>query len=124
VTPKTLGTLDLIGDLVRQISNLLSVEIDLLRVELTENSSRAAASLGRVAAGAAFLIIGFLVLVEALCAFLVRLGLPIDLACLLVSAVSLLTGWLCLRSGLTNLKPGALLPRRSLNQITSIITRA
>jgi hypothetical protein len=118
------GTIGLLGDLFRQISTLLNVEVDLLRVELTESSSRAAASLVKVAAGAALFIAGILALSAAFCAFLVRLGLPIDLACLLVAAIAMLAGWMCLRSGLRSLEPGVLIPRRTLNQITSLITGA
>ena len=125
VTPTTAsGTIGLLGDLFRQVSKLLGVEADLLRVELKESSSRAVASVGRVAAGAAFLVCGLFVLLAALCAFLVRLGLPADLACLVVAVIALLTGWLCLRSGVSKFESGALVPRRSLNQISSLIKRA
>jgi hypothetical protein len=121
--PEASGTIGLLGDLLGQVFELLGLEFDLLRVELTQSSSRAVASLGRAAAGAAFLMAGLLVLLTAFCAFLVRLGLPVDGACLLVAAIALLAGWLCLRSGMRNLEPGALIPRRSLNQITSLVTR-
>jgi hypothetical protein len=124
--PEALGTIGLLADLREQISTLFGIEYDLLRTEFVENSSRAAASVAKVAAGAASLMAGFLVLLAALCAFLVRLGLPVDGACfcLLVAAIALLAGWLCLQSGLRSLKLGALVPRRSLNQITSLISRA
>jgi hypothetical protein len=121
---EAIGTKELFADLLRQISALLALEVELFRVELSESSSRAATGLAKIAAGAAFLLGGFLLLLTALCAFLVRLGLPIDLACLIVAAGALLTGWLMFRDGTRALEPGNLLPQRSLNQVSSLIRRA
>lgn len=118
------GITELLRDLLKQVSTLASLEFDLARAELAESSSRAAGGLGKVAAGAVFLLAGFLFILAAVCAFLVRLGVPIDLACLIVALVTMTAGWLVLRSGARAFEARNLLPRRSLAQISSFIRSA
>ena len=89
------GILELLADLVRQVSSLWTIELDLARAELSESSSRAAAGLVKVAAGAVFLLAGLFFLLAALTAFLVRLGLPVDLSCLIVAVIALIGGRAC-----------------------------
>lgn len=115
--------LELLADLVRQVSSLWTIELDLARAELSESSSRAAAGLVKVAAGAVFLLAGLFFLLAALTAFLVRLGLPVDLSCLIVAVVALIGGGLALRAGAQAFQPSKLLPRRSIEQISSLMRR-
>jgi len=121
--PVTPGLMELLADLVRQILLLLSLEVDLARSELAENSARAARGLGAIVAGAVFLLAGFFFLLAAACAFLVRIGVPVDVACLIVAVVVLLVGGLMLRSGARVCEPRNWLPRRTLGQISSLIGR-
>jgi len=120
----TPSIMELFADLLRQVSTLLSLEFDLARAELAQSSSRAAVGLGKVAAGAVCLLAGLFFLLAAVCAFLVRLGLPVDLSCLIVAVAVMLAGWFALRSGARAFEPRNLLPRRSLGQISSFIRRA
>jgi hypothetical protein len=115
--------LELLTDLVRQVSSLWTIELDLARAELSESSSRAAAGLIKVAAGAVFLLAGLFLLLAALTAFLVRLGLPVDLSCLIVAVVALIGGGLALRAGVGAFQSSKLLPRRSIEQISSLMRR-
>ena len=115
--------LELLADLVRQVSSLWTIELDLARAELSESSSRAVAGLVKVAAGAVFLLAGLFFLLAALTAFLVRLGLPVDLSCLIVAVVALIVGGLALRAGAQAFQSGKLLPRRSIEQISSLMRR-
>jgi len=115
--------LELLADLVRQVSSLWTIELDLARAELSESSSRAAAGFVKVAAGAVFLLAGLFFLLAALTAFLVRLGLPVDLSCLIVAVVALIGGGLALRAGVQAFQPSKLLPRRSIEQISSLMRR-
>jgi hypothetical protein len=117
------GILELLADLVRQVSSLWTVELDLARAELTESSSRAAGGIAKVAVGAVFLLAGLFFLLAALTAFLVRLGLPVDLSCLIVAVIALIGGWLALRTGTQAFQPSNLLPRRSIQQISSLMRR-
>ena len=118
------GIIELLTDLLRQVRSLWATEIELARTELAKSSSQAAGGVAKVAVGAVFLLAGFFFLLAALTAFLVRLGLPVDLSCLIVAVLALLGGWLILRAGVSAFAPGNLLPRRSINQISSFIRRA
>jgi hypothetical protein len=117
------GIVELLADLMRQMASLWTIEIDLARAELAESSSRAAGGFAKVAAGGVFLLAGFFFLLAALTAFLVRLGLPVDLSCLIVAVVTLLGGWLVLRDGARAFEPRNLVPRRTIDQISSLMRR-
>ena len=116
-------TLQLIAEVFAQVRRLIATEIDLARAELAENAGSAASGLTALAAGAAFMFAGFIVLLTAMSVFLVRLGAPFDVACFVVAAAALLGGLLLMRSGGRSLRPGKLLPARSLAQISSLIWR-
>jgi len=115
--------LDLLAQLVKQVTTLCAIEVDLLRAELSESSSRAIGGVAKIAVGAVFLLAGFFFLLAALTALLVRLGLPVDLSCLVVALVALIGGGLLLRAGTSAFAARSLLPRRSIDQISSLIGR-
>jgi len=106
--------LDLLAQLVRQVSALWAIEVNLLRAELAESSSRAIGGIAKIAVGAVFLLAGFFFLLAALTALLVRLGLPVDLSCLIVALIALIGGGLLLRAGTSAFASRNLLPRRSI----------
>jgi hypothetical protein len=113
--------LDLLAQLVKQVTALWTIEVDLLRAELAESSSRAIGGLAKLVVGAVFLLAGFFFLLAALTALLVRLGLPVDLSCLIVAVVALIGGLILLRAGAIAFTSRSLLPRRSIDQISSLI---
>jgi len=115
--------LDLLAQLVKQVTSLWTIEVDLLRAELAESSSRAIGGIAKVAVGAVFLLAGFFFLLAALAGLLVRLGLPVDLSCLIVAIVALGGGGLLLRAGASAFTSRSLLPERSINQLSSLIGR-
>lgn len=61
-----------------------------------------------------------LVLVAASLALL-RFGLPLDLAFLIVAVVAIVIGLILLRSGVGALKPSRLVPAKSVSQISSLL---
>jgi hypothetical protein len=115
--------LDLLAQLVKQAAALWTIEVDLLRAELAESSSRAVGGLAKLVVGAVFLFAGFFFLLAALTALLVRLGLPVDLSCLIVAVVALIAGFVLVRAGAGAFASRSLLPRRSIDQISSLIGR-
>jgi hypothetical protein len=115
--------LELLAQLLKQVTALWTIEVDLVRAELAESSSRAMGGVAKVAAGAVFLLAGFFFLLAALTALLVRLGLPVDLSCLIVAVVASIAGGLLLRAGMSAFASRNLLPRRSIDQISSLIGR-
>ena len=116
-------TLQLIVDLISQARRLVAIEIDLARAELAESAGSLSSGASALAAGAATLFAGFLFLLAAASAFLVRLGAPLDAACLIVAVVALLAGFLLVRSGGKALRPEKLLPARSFAQLSSLLGR-
>jgi len=122
--PAAPGIPELLADLLRQVSALISLEFDLARAELAESSARVGGGLGKMAAGAVLLLAGLFFILAAVCAFLVRLGLPVDASCLIVGAAVLIAGGMLLRQGASAFEPAKLLPRRSLGQISSLMRRS
>jgi hypothetical protein len=61
-----------------------------------------------------------LVLVAASLALL-RFGVPMDLAFLIVAIVAIVISLLLLRSGVAALKPSRLVPAKSISQISSLL---
>ena len=116
-------TLELMGDALREGRRLFAAEADLMRSEIKQGVLVASSGLTKLAAGAALAFAALIIFAAAAGAFLVRLGVPIDLACLIVAAATAVAALLLLRAGARSLQSGALLPRRSLMQITSFFGR-
>lgn len=116
-------TLQLIVDLIRQVQQLVAIEMDLARAEMARSAGSLSSGVVLLAAGAAIAFVGFIFLLAAATAFLVRLGAPLDVSCLIVAAVALLAGFLMLRSGGKALRPEKLLPTRSFAQLSSLLGR-
>ena len=116
-------TLELAAELIRSGRDFLAAEVDLARAELRESAAAASSGLSRLAAGAAMALTGIVILCAALVAFLVRLGAPLDVACLVVAIVAIVTSLLLLRSGARVFREIRLAPARSLAQISSLLGR-
>jgi hypothetical protein len=116
-------TPQLIVELIRQVQRLISIEIDLAKAELAQSAGSLSSGAIALAAGAAIAFVGFIFLFAAASAFLVRLGVPLDGACLIVAVVGLIVGFLLLRSGAKALRPEKLLPTRSFAQLSSLLGR-
>jgi hypothetical protein len=119
-TSFTTPTLRLVVELIAQARQLIAIEISLTRAELTENVGSAASGAALVAVGAAFMLAGLVAFLAAVSAFLVRLGAPLDVACLIVAIGALIGGLLLMRWGGRGLQPRNLLPARSLAQLSSL----
>jgi VIT1/CCC1 family predicted Fe2+/Mn2+ transporter len=119
--PDSTSTRRLVEDLINQGLDLISIEIDLFRSELKSSSAKASLGIRSLVTGASFLLAGLLSVVAALCALLVRIGLPVDAACFVVAVVAVLIGWALLRSGMRALQPKNLMPVRSFGQISSLL---
>jgi len=118
--PATTSTPQLVSDLVQQARELVSAEVTLLRVELRESAAILVSALARAAAGVVMLHAGAILLLVAVSLFLIRLGLPADIAFFLVALAVMIGGALLARAGGLSLKNG-LAPKRSIAQITSLL---
>src|SRR5271166_377481 len=111
----------LLFDLLRQVRELLSVELSLARAELRERGESIPPSLTAVVIGLVLLPVGAVLFFVALSLFLARFGAPLDLSFLIVALVLLAGGALALRWGAKRLKPSRLAPVKSMAQISSLL---
>jgi hypothetical protein len=114
-------TFELLGELAEQGRRLAQVEMSLLRTELRERSALLSSSLMKVGVGLVFLPIGLNLIFVAISLALRRLGIPADIAFLLVALITLAIGSYGLLSGLRGLKPERLVPSKSVSQISSLM---
>jgi hypothetical protein len=91
-TPPSTSTRQLLAELSRQISELVSIEARLLRAELKETFSKLVSAAGMVACGFVLALGGLLALLAAAALFLIRLRVAPDLACVIVAAVGIAVG--------------------------------
>ena len=82
------------------------------------SSGRPPARSPRIAAGAAVLLAALVLLLFALASLLVRFGVAVDWAQLIVGAVAALVGYALVRSGLSKLKTSNLMPERTAEQLS------
>ena len=112
--------LDLFADLFGQVRELIRVELSLARAEVSERSSGIPSSIMAVVIGLILLPGAVGLILAAAGLFLLRFGVPLDLAFLIVAVVALAAGLLLLRLGAAGLKPSRLLPAKSLSQISGL----
>ena len=91
-TPPSTSTRQLLAELSRQISELVSIEARLFRAELKETSSKLVSAAGMVACGFVLALGGLLALLAAAALFLIRLRVAPDLACVIVAVVGIAVG--------------------------------
>jgi hypothetical protein len=114
-------TRELLGELAEQARSLARVELSLIRAELRERGALASSSLTKVGVGLAFVPIGLALVLVAFALALRRFGVPADLAFLIVAVLAIAIGSLALVSGFRGLKPNALVPSKSVSQISSLM---
>lgn len=115
---KSLATL--FSDLTRDTVDLVRQEIALARAELSQKVSTAQGALSSMAIGAAVILAGLFLLLQAVVGVLERV-LPPDmapwLAPLMVGLVVAVIGWVMLRAGRSQLDPDKLVPQRTMDSL-------
>jgi hypothetical protein len=96
---------------------LFQTELRLARAEISENIGRAANSGVMIGAGAVLVLPGLVVLLLALVRWLAIAGLPEEWGLLLVGAAIVAIGFGLILSGSGGLKPSALMPQRTIEQV-------
>jgi Putative Actinobacterial Holin-X, holin superfamily III len=114
-------TRELLGALAEQTRSLAQVELALIRAELRERGALASSSLTKVGVGLAFVPAGLALVLVACALALRRFSVPTDLAFLIVAILAIAIGSFVLISGLRGLKPNALVPSKSVSQISSLM---
>src|ERR1700760_1751900 len=108
-------------ELLDQVRELVRVEASLFRAEIGERTSGIPSSLMAIVVGGALLCVSVGIVLVAASLALLRFGLPMDLAFLIVAVVAIVIGLLLLRSGASALKPSRLVPAKSISQISSLL---
>jgi len=115
------STLELFLDLLRQVQELTRIELALARVEVGERVRGIPSCFAAVAVGAVLLVMGLGLVLVAASLSLLRLGVPLDLAFLIVAVVTVVASLILLRLGVAGLKPSRLVPAKSISQISSLL---
>lgn len=103
----------LVGDLVGHVTELVRKEIQLLRAEMNEKTTKAGLALGSIAAGVVIAIAALNVLAAALVAALTNAGIPAAWSAVIVGAVLAVVAFLVARGGFASLKASNLVPERT-----------
>ena len=107
----------LIGDAIRQTTELISTELALVRLEAGEKLTIALASVVSLVVAAIFIIVALIFLLEGLVEFLITLGLPDWGASLAVGGGIALVALIAVVVALRNLRLSRLKPTRTLRQV-------
>lgn len=107
---------ELVGDLYRGASQVISLEIELAKTELSQKASRVGKNVGFLAAGGAIAYAGFLALIFAIIAILATF-MPTWLSALIVALLVLAVGGALVWSGLKTLQQESPVPQRTLETL-------
>ncbi len=97
------------------------MELSLFRAEIGERTSKIPSSLIAVVVGGVLLCVSLALILVAASLALMRFGLPLDLAFLIVAVVAIVISLILLRTGIGALKPSRLVPTKSISQISSLL---
>ena len=107
---------DLLGELYQGASQVISLEIELAKTELSQKASRVGKNVGFLVAGGAVAYAGFLALIFAIIAILATF-MPTWLSALIVALLVLAAGGALVMSGLKTLQQESPMPQRTLETL-------
>lgn len=107
----------LVSDALQQFSRLMRSEFELAKAELVDKGQTAARGAAMLAGGGLLAIPSIALLLMALAALMMELGMRASLACLLSGILGLAIAGGVAWSGLKHLKGNALVPRRTIGQL-------
>lgn len=112
---RTLG--ELMGELSRETGTLVRKELELATTEMTAKLREVAVHGALASTGGALLHAGLLVVLAALVAGLVQMGLQPWLAALIVAAVTMTVGFVLMNRGVTGLRQTQFAPRQTIETL-------
>jgi hypothetical protein len=119
--PPSTSTRQLVAELLAELLALIAIETRLVRTEMRDASSKAAAGLAMLAIGTATAAAGLFGLVAGAATFLVKAGISPDTAWLIVGAAAVVFGGALFVIATRMLKVSRLVSRRSLDHFSSLI---
>jgi hypothetical protein len=108
---------ELLVELSRETSTLVRKELELARTEIGVKAQKAAMDAGMVGGGGALMHAGVLVLLAAVVAGLIQLGMMPWLAAAIVAAVTIIIGYVMVNRGITNLRRIDVAPRQAIETL-------
>jgi hypothetical protein len=108
---------ELVSEALAQFSSLMRSEAGLLRAEVSDKAKQALR--GGTMLGIALVVAlpSLAILMLALVAFLVEMGLSASLSCLITAAVGFVIAAVLASAGISRLKADLLVPNRTINQL-------
>lgn len=107
---------DLLGDLYQNASNVISLEIELAKTEMSQKAARVGKNVGFLVAGGAVAYAGFLALIFAIIAILATF-MPMWLSALIVALLVLAVGGALVMSGIKTLQEESPAPQKTLETL-------
>jgi hypothetical protein len=118
------GIADLAADILRDIDDLFRAELQLLQAEVSEKITFTALSLCIISAGALFLVVTIVLLLQAAIAGLVAYGVSWSAASLIVAGLTFIIGGGLTWYGLNRLSFSRMAPSRTINELQKDINIA
>ena len=112
-----LGVTDLVRDAVDQFTKLIRNELAIARVELAQKTSEAATGAGLMFGGALLLVPAIVLLLMALAAWLVEVGLSASVSNLIAGVIGLLISGVLAWVGKAKLSPEHLKPKHTIREV-------
>ena len=108
---------DLLSEALHQVSSLVQSELRLAKAELGAKAAQASIGIGLIAGGGLVSLAAFTLLLMALAAWFVALGLSPPIANLAAAIIGLALSGALIWFGMSRLKPENLKPNRTLDQL-------
>ena len=108
---------DLMSELSRETGTLVRKELELATTELTAKLREAGGHAAVASAGGALLHAGLLVILAALVAGLVQLGVQTWLAALIVASLTMAVGYVLINRGVAGLRRTQFAPRQTIETL-------
>ena len=108
---------ELFAELAREMTTLVSQEVQLAKTEMSQKASRMAKDIGFLVVGGAVVYAGFLAIMAAVIILLATAGVPWWLSALLVGLVVAGVGYFLIQKGRQALAREDLTPRQTLETL-------
>ena len=108
---------ELFAELAREMTTLVSQEVQLAKTEMSQKASRMAKDIGFLVVGGAVVYAGFLAIMAAVIILLAAAGVPWWLSALLVGLVAAGVGYFLIQKGRQALAREDLTPRQTVETL-------
>ena len=108
---------ELFSELVDHLPRLFRKEVQLAKAEAAEKVQQATGAIAYMAIGGVVLLASLIMLLHAIVAWLVVLGIDVQWGSLIVAVVVGIVGYILLQKGMSDIKASNLTPNRTVEQL-------